>query len=214
MTDQPKPANDMRELYAVQHAITDAGGMLTPAVHKALDALRETWDRELRRAQAEVFQYRTALQGTARAAVLPPPADRAAVLREEAALIRAHCPDHLDSQSAEGSWIDCHCDVADDMERRAADAQQPDTETPTPCDQPNACDPDTGELCATHEEEKAHADGEHEYCSVTCEVAMPTELMRNSLIAWAPPGGKGILAELERRAAAGAGRVADEAARP
>lgn len=52
-----------------------------------------------------------------------PPADRAAVLRVEAALVRAHCPDHLDSQSAEGSWINCHCDVADDMERRAAEAQ-------------------------------------------------------------------------------------------
>jgi len=50
--------------------------------------------------------------------------DRAAVLRQEAALIRAHCPDHLDSQSAEGSWITCHCDVADDMERRASEAPQ------------------------------------------------------------------------------------------
>lgn len=63
------------------------------------------------------------------AAVLPPPADRAAVLREEAALIRAHCPDHLDSNSAEGSWISCHCDVADDMERRADEVRQPDTKT-------------------------------------------------------------------------------------
>lgn len=57
------------------------------------------------------------------AAAVPPPADRAAVLRVEAALVRAHCPDHLDGESAEGSWIDCHCDVADDMERRAAEAQ-------------------------------------------------------------------------------------------
>jgi hypothetical protein len=52
--------------------------------------------------------------------VLPAPVDRATVLREEAALIRAHCPDHLDDNSAEGSWMNCHCDVADDMERRAA----------------------------------------------------------------------------------------------
>jgi hypothetical protein len=62
-------------------------------------------------------------------AVLPAPADRAAVLREEAALIRAHCPDHLGADSAEGSWMDCHCPVADDMARRAAKAavavQQP-----------------------------------------------------------------------------------------
>ena len=47
------PVNDMSELYAVQHAITEAGGKLTPDVHKALDALREAWDAGLRRAQAE-----------------------------------------------------------------------------------------------------------------------------------------------------------------
>lgn len=59
-----------------------------------------------------------------RRGLVPAPAGRAAVLREEAALIRAHCPDHLDSNSAEGSWINCHCDVADDMERRADETQQ------------------------------------------------------------------------------------------
>ncbi|WP_405558927.1 hypothetical protein OHV08_33875 [Streptomyces canus] len=63
-------------------------------------------------------------------AMLPPPADRAAVLREEAARIRAHCPDHLDSDSAEGAWTACHCDVADDVLRRLADEaqQQPETQ--------------------------------------------------------------------------------------
>ncbi|MEU5043193.1 hypothetical protein [Streptomyces griseorubiginosus] len=61
-------------------------------------------------------------QAAAVLAVLPPTTDQAAVLREEAALIRAHCPDHLDSNSAEGSWIDCHCAVADDMDKRAAEA--------------------------------------------------------------------------------------------
>lgn len=65
-------------------------------------------------------------------AVLPPPADRAAVLREEAARIRAHCPDHLDSESAVGSWMACHCAVADDMERRMAVEAQQQTETPHP----------------------------------------------------------------------------------
>jgi hypothetical protein len=54
------------------------------------------------------------------AAVLPAPVDRATVLREEAARIRAHCPDHLNADSAEGSWMVCHCDVADDIERRLA----------------------------------------------------------------------------------------------
>ena len=63
-------------------------------------------------------------------AVLPPPADRAAVLLAEAARIRAHCPDHLDSNSADGAWISCHCDVADDMLRRlAAEAPAPETQT-------------------------------------------------------------------------------------
>ncbi|KFG71492.1 hypothetical protein [Streptomyces mutabilis] len=64
-------------------------------------------------------------------------ADRAAVLREEAARIRAHCPDHLDAESAHGAWLVCHCDVADDMERRmAAEAQPaaPDTEDPARID--------------------------------------------------------------------------------
>jgi hypothetical protein len=51
--------------------------------------------------------------------ILAPSVDPAAVLREEAALIRAHCPDHLDSDSAEGAWMHCHCDVADDMLKRA-----------------------------------------------------------------------------------------------
>lgn len=45
---------------------------------------------------------------------------RAAVLQEEAARIRAHCPDHLDADSADGSWMVCHCAVADDLERRLA----------------------------------------------------------------------------------------------
>jgi hypothetical protein len=60
-------------------------------------------------------------------ALLPAPIDRAAVLRGEAALIRAHCPDHLDSNSAVGSWMNCHCDVADDMERHAAESAPADT---------------------------------------------------------------------------------------
>lgn len=53
------------------------------------------------------------------AAGLPPIADLATVLDGEAALIERHCPDHLDADSAEGSWMDCHCVVADDMRKRA-----------------------------------------------------------------------------------------------
>lgn len=73
------------------------------------------------------------------------------------------------------------------------------TTTPTPCSQPNPCE--DGELCDVHEEELAHAEGEHELCGVTCEVQMPSELMRNFIIARGYPGTAGALAELLRRAA-------------
>ncbi|MEV7034572.1 hypothetical protein AB0N99_30625 [Streptomyces sp. NPDC093272] len=45
--------SDIYELYAVHHAITEAGGKLTRPVHRAIDALREAWDRELRREQTK-----------------------------------------------------------------------------------------------------------------------------------------------------------------
>ncbi|MFD8234034.1 hypothetical protein ACFV20_19400 [Streptomyces sp. NPDC059696] len=56
MTDQTETfadgsVNDIRELYALQHAITDAGGTLARPVHRAIDDLRAVWDRELRREQ-------------------------------------------------------------------------------------------------------------------------------------------------------------------
>ena len=47
--------------------------------------------------------------------------DPTTVLREEAARIRSHCPDHADSDSTPGAWMACHCAVADDIERRTAD---------------------------------------------------------------------------------------------
>lgn len=152
-------------------------------------------------------------------AMLPPPADRAAVLREAAAAIEAEHAREETTEWAQYGELDHETEIGGGyvrasaaLLRRLADEaqQQADTETRTPCDQPNACDPDTGELCATHEEEQAHADGEHEHCGVTCEIAMPTELMRNSLLAWAPAGGKSILAELERRAAVSGPRAADD----
>ncbi|WP_052397239.1 hypothetical protein [Streptomyces sp. NRRL F-5123] len=48
----------------------------------------------------------------------------------------------------------------------------------------------------------AHAAGDHQWCDVTCEVAMPSEAMRNFIVAKGYPGTAGALAELERRAAA------------
>lgn len=70
----------------------------------------------------------------------------------------------------------------------------------TPCSQPDPCE--DGELCDVHEEEQAHAAGHHGYCGVTCEVAMPSEQMRNFILARGYPGTAGALDELLRRAAA------------
>ncbi|MFM9703637.1 hypothetical protein [Streptomyces galilaeus] len=77
-------------------------------------------------------------------AVLPEQTDRAALLRQEADQIRAHCPDHLDSDSAPGAWMVCHCDVADDMLRRVAAEDQPaacgrPASIPSPCSAGDHC---------------------------------------------------------------------------
>ncbi|MFE1109678.1 hypothetical protein ACFW5U_27845 [Streptomyces rochei] len=64
---------------------------------------------------------------------------------------------------------------------------------------------ETDEERADREEtERDHARGDHTHCGLTCEVQMPTEHLRNFVIAKGYPGTKGALAELERRAAAGA----------
>lgn len=74
------------------------------------------------------------------------------------------------------------------------------TSAPTPCSQPNPCE--DGELCGQHEVEQAHADGDHEYCGVTCEVQFPSDMLRNGVLAKGYPGTAGMLDELLRRAAA------------
>jgi hypothetical protein len=84
------------------------------------------------------------------------------------------------------------------------------TEKPTPCSIPNPCE--DGELCAAHEEEQAHADGEHEFCGITCEIQMPSAPMYNSIVAHGIPGTAGMLNELLRRAAAGLLPTAEERA--
>jgi hypothetical protein len=52
------------------------------------------------------------------------------VLAHEAADIVAFCPEHGDRDTA---WIACHCDVADDMERRAAVLRRLSGETAATC---------------------------------------------------------------------------------
>ncbi|MFF7147534.1 hypothetical protein ACFZAO_05605 [Streptomyces griseoaurantiacus] len=49
-----------------------------------------------------------------------------------------------------------------------------------------------------------HARGDHTHCGITCEVELPTEHLRNFVIAKGYPGTKGALDELLRRAAASA----------
>lgn len=68
----------------------------------------------------------------------------------------------------------------------------------TPCSQPNPCE--DGELCGTHEVEQAHAEGEHEFCGVTCEIQFPSDMIRNGILAKGYPGTAGMLDELLRRA--------------
>ena len=72
---------------------------------------------------------------------------------------------------------------------------------------------ETEEERADREEtERDHARGDHTYCGITCEVEMPTEHLRNFVIAKGYPGTKGALDELLRRAQveADGSRVADE----
>lgn len=81
--------------------------------------------------------------------------------------------------------------------------EQPTPITPiaaSPCSVPDSCE--DGELCDRHETERAHAEGEHTFCGLTCEAEFPTEMLRNAIIAGGIPGTAGMLDELVRRAAA------------
>lgn len=68
-----------------------------------------------------------------------------------------------------------------------------------------ADEPETDDQRADREEtEREHAAGIHTHCGLTCEVDLPTEHLRNFVIAKGYPGTKGALDELLRRAAASA----------
>lgn len=54
------------------------------------------------------------------------------------------------------------------------------------------------------ETEHDHAQGDHTHCGPTCEVEYPTEQLRNFILAKGYPGTAGMLDELLRRAATGA----------
>lgn len=134
---------------------------------------------------------------------------RAAAFKAAANYVRGHSADERYGKASISTAL---CAVSDELCRmadqalagpgRVADETQQDEPVRTPCsDVP--CDDGPGEPCARHEEEQAHAEGEHEYCGVTCEVAMSTEAMRATIIGLGIPGTKGMLDELLRRAAAG-----------
>ena len=194
MTADPqtgRPVNDMRELYAVQLAITDAGGTLTPGVHKALDALREVWDRELRREQqrnagpaavpvsaaapdraalreriklaihSELTEYRLG-RGPgmivqrltdAALAVLPPPADRAAILREAEGVLRAQWKRTADAftdgdilhEDGPASAVATWQRAADLLRRLAAETAGPEAQAEACAQHPDA--PVIGGMC-------------------------------------------------------------------
>jgi hypothetical protein len=126
--------------------------------------------------------------------VLSQPADRATVLREAA--------DRLADEIMRGAQFSDEdarqpgLAEAVMLLRRWANGEPP---AKRPCSVPNPCE--DGELCARHEEEQAHAEGEHQYCSIECEANLPSEQLRNAILCRAIPGSKNMLAELERRAA-------------
>src|SRR5690606_3341535 len=84
---------------------------------------------------------------------------------------------------------------ADELLRMAGETQPAETTEPEETDE---------ERADREETERDHARGDHTHCGITCETEMPTEQLRNFVIAKGYPGTKGALAELERRAAAGA----------
>jgi hypothetical protein len=80
----------------------------------------------------------------------------------------------------------------------------------TPCSVPECNADGTGEPCDRHETAQAHAEGEHAFCGLECEVILTSEQLRNAILCQAIPGSPAMLAELERRAAAPAARVQAE----
>jgi hypothetical protein len=75
-----------------------------------------------------------------------------------------------------------------------------DAPKPLPCSDP-PCGYMEGELCDTHTTEKAHAEGDHQWCDITCQDNLTWEMLRNGILWRAAPGSPRMLDELLRRAA-------------
>jgi hypothetical protein len=69
----------------------------------------------------------------------------------------------------------------------------------TPCSDP-PCGHEKDHLCDTHETERAHAAGDHQWCGITCTEEFTSEKLRNGILWRAAPGSKAMLDELLRRA--------------
>lgn len=137
------------------------------------------------------------------------PADRITLNRDQLAALLAHHADVLASRwratEGPGSWV-----AASTLESHAAELTA-DEETPAVrelldsvmafnAEQQPA---ETDEERADREEtEREHAAGIHTHCGLTCEVELPSEHLRNFVIAKGYPGTKGALDELLRRARA------------
>lgn len=115
---------------------------------------------------------------------------------ERLAVARKHLADNEGWKHDKFGDDFCPEHASGETPKQATEAQ-PGTESP--CSVPDSCE--DGELCDRHETERAHAEGEHAFCGVTCEVEFPTEMLRNTTIAGGIPGTAGMLDELLRRAA-------------
>jgi hypothetical protein len=65
---------------------------------------------------------------------------------------------------------------------------------------PPAVDPTDEDRADREATERDHSRGDHTYCGITCETELPTEQLRNFVVAKGYPGTAGALDELLRRA--------------
>ncbi|GAQ52102.1 hypothetical protein [Streptomyces acidiscabies] len=158
------------ELYAVIEADGPTGqtptadqAALRDRIAEALARLDvEKWDAEI--PPDHPFQRIYSMQADAVLAVLPEPADRAAVLDEAADRIdRTDLPeDYVDMFDNGAKWVTA------ELRRMAAETRNSAPGTTQCGPVPGQCDAGTGEPCANHEREQAHAEGEHCFCGPEC----------------------------------------------
>lgn len=165
--------------------MTDPNTAVLARIRQMIDA----WEQRL----PETISTATAVEALRMAmepAAVEPPAD------QTAESVRAQLLHALDFSACLNAGYGGPEELlaAYDASRTQASADEtPATEAATP--------DETDEQRADREEtERDHARGDHTYCGVTCEVTMPTEQLRNFVVAKGYPGTNGALNELLRRA--------------